>query len=75
MNRFIKTFVDKSLLDIVNKANDLAVADKLNIVNAQLSFIGAGTISEQMVLTVVYEREQKQRKQRSKSGEGGGGNA
>jgi hypothetical protein len=72
--RFIKTFVGRDLQQMGNTATDLADREGLTIISAQLSFMSAGTISEQMVLTVVYERgENKQRKPRKKAEEIGDG--
>ncbi len=69
MNRFIKTFVGKSLSEITDKATELAEKEKLTIISAMISFSGAGTVSEIPVLTVVFERESKARRPRKKSEE------
>ena len=71
MNRFIKTFVDRSVKDVADQANKYAEDERLAIVSAQIAFSGAGRTYEEAVLVVVYESEKPPRKPRKKAEESG----
>ena len=62
MSTFIKTFVDDSTEDLATRANNYARENKLEIVNASISFTGAGKTYERPVMTVVYEDQKSKRK-------------
>lgn len=68
MNRFVKTFVGRGVLEVTDSANAYAKSEKLEIVTAQLSFSGSGRTFEEPVLTVVFEKIKPKRTRKMPGG-------